>query len=92
MNSLPSNNSNNSGSNPYAVAPEASKGRNWLAIIAVLLGIFVVSPFVLLVGAVVCLSVVAGVGSRARMEQSQTETLERPVSAQSTEVIDEFAN
>lgn len=92
MNSSPSSHFNNSGSNPYAVATEAPKGRNWLAIIAVLLGIFVVSPFVLLIGAVVCLSVVAGVGSRARMEQSQIEAIEHPVSVQSAEIVDEFAN
>jgi hypothetical protein len=56
------------------------------------LGIFVVSPFVLLIGAVARLSVVAGVGSRARVEESQTEAIKRLVSVQSAEIFDDFAD
>ena len=95
MNTNPSslpNQSQNQVANPFASSDIPPKGKNWVAIIAVVLGVIVVGPFVLLIGAVFCLALIASIGSQANREPTAAELQGRPVSAQPAEIEQEFTN
>ena len=78
--------------NPFASNDAPPKSKNWVAIIALLLGVIVVGPFILLIGAVFSLALIASIGSQANREPNATELQGRPVSAQPAETEQEFAN
>jgi hypothetical protein len=78
--------------NPFASNDAPPKSKNWVAIIALLLGVIVVGPFILLIGAVFSLALIASIGSQANREPNATELQGRPVSAQPAEVEQEFSN
>ncbi|MCU0718517.1 MAG: hypothetical protein MUC83_02340 [Pirellula sp.] len=82
----------NQGVNPFASSDAPPKSKNWVAIIALVLGVLVVGPFVLLIGLVFSLALIASIGSHANREPSATELQGRPVAAQTAEIEQEFTN